>query len=133
VNKYHAKLTSGPSVPAVNDVNRIAEGTTLQGNIVTHSDIRIDGNLIGDVVTLGKLVVGEKGNITGKIICRNSDIYGKTTGDILASHSANFRSKAVYKGNLKTIHIGIEIGASFTGNCSILSKEEAGKIFEGYF
>src|SRR5574344_1427880 len=98
------KQVSGSSMPAVNDDNRIAEGTTLQGNIVTHSDIRIDGNLIGDVVTLGKLVVGEKGNITGKITCRNSDIYGKTTGDILASHSANFRSKAVYKGNLKTIH-----------------------------
>jgi len=60
------KSTSGPSVPAVNDVNRIAEGTTLQGNIVTHSDIRIDGNLIGDVVTLGKLVVGENGNMTGR-------------------------------------------------------------------
>ncbi|MCI1719463.1 MAG: polymer-forming cytoskeletal protein [Bacteroidales bacterium] len=128
-----AKLTGGTSVPAVNDVSRIAEETTFKGNLITHSDIRIDGTLEGDIVTLGKLVVGEKGKITGKIICRNADIYGKATGDITASHSASFKSKAVYKGNLKTIHVGIEIGASFSGNCSILTREEAGKIFEGYF
>lgn len=126
-------MPNNETVPQVNDVSRISAETQARGTITTHSDIRIDGMFNGDIVTMGKLVLGEKGYIKGKIVCHDADIYGKCEGDITSANSANFRSKALYRGNLKTIHVGIEIGASFKGNCSIMTEEEAGKIFAGYF
>jgi len=55
-------------------INIIGNGTKITGDIETNGDIRIDGNLKGNIITKGKIVIGETGNIEGTIECENSDI-----------------------------------------------------------
>jgi len=42
-------------------INLIGTGTIIDGNIVSNGDIRIDGNLKGNLSTKGKVIVGDTG------------------------------------------------------------------------
>ena len=57
--------------------NRIVEGTTIKGDISSLADFRLDGHLIGNFNSKGKLVIGPAGSVTGNILCENADIEGK--------------------------------------------------------
>lgn len=118
---------------ALNDISRIAANTKINGTIVTIADIRIDGEHTGDIITKGKLVLGEAGKVKGNITCGAADVYGECEGNIMCSNLVSFKSRAVYKGTLKTAQLGIEVGSTFSGSCSIISKEEAAKLFDEYF
>ena len=46
----------------MNDTNgqysRIEKATTITGNIISETDLRIDGNMDGTVTTKGKIIIG---------------------------------------------------------------------------
>jgi len=46
--------------------NRIAQGTTIVGDIVSEGGFRIDGNIQGTLKTPGKIVVGKSGVNTSR-------------------------------------------------------------------
>jgi len=50
--------------------------TNLTGTIKSETDIRIDGNVEGEVVTTGKLILGKQANVKGKVLCGHADIEG---------------------------------------------------------
>ena len=56
-------------------LNRIVEGTIIEGQINSESNIRIDGFLKGTINTKGRLVLGPEGKIEGDITC-NLSCYG---------------------------------------------------------
>ena len=105
-----------------NRLNRFVEGTNIKGDIVSDSNIRLDGELIGDLTTTGKLVVGPTGKVTGNIVCTNADIEGTISGTIKVDGVLLLKSTAKFNGNITTGKIGIENGAEFTGNCSMNGK-----------
>ena len=48
--------------------NRIVEGTTINGDITTFADFRLDGKLTGNFTSEGKIVIGPTGEvIVGKL------------------------------------------------------------------
>jgi cytoskeletal protein CcmA (bactofilin family) len=49
---------------AFRKTNRIVEGTIIKGDIVSQADFRLDGELIGNFFSTGKLVIGPAGIIT---------------------------------------------------------------------
>ncbi len=104
---------------AINDICRISAGTEVKGSFVTKSDIRIDGSFEGDLVTGGKLVLGEKASFKGSIICKSADIWGVVEGELTVKESVGFKSMASFTGNLKAGRISIESGARFNGSCAI--------------
>ena len=58
-------------------LNRIVEGTHIEGDIKSDSNIRIDGYVKGTINVKGRLVLGPTGKIDGNIYCKNADIEGK--------------------------------------------------------
>ena len=74
-----AKLESEVNV---NAVSRISAGTIIKGEIVSPYDIRIDGTFEGKVQTKGRVVIGEKANVLGDIICGSIDLWGKVDGNV---------------------------------------------------
>jgi len=65
-----------------NNINLIGQGTEITGDVNCGGDLRIDGNLTGNINSRGKVVVGETGKIKGEIACKNSDISGIIEGKI---------------------------------------------------
>ena len=97
--------------------NRIVEGTTIQGNIVSPADFRLDGQLVGNFETKGKLVIGPAGSVQGDIICKNCDIEGRVEGKLQISDLLSVKSKAVIKGEVVCGKLAVEPGAEFSATC----------------
>jgi cytoskeletal protein CcmA (bactofilin family) len=112
------------TVPQVNDVCRIAKGTRVKGVWMSGSDLRIDGDFEGNIMTLGKLVIGEGAHITGKVVCASADIWGKLEGSLSVHDMTTLRTNGKFTGDLNTGRICIEVGAVFSGTCTIISDSE---------
>jgi cytoskeletal protein CcmA (bactofilin family) len=100
-------------------LNRIVEGTTIDGDIRSDSNIRIDGRLKGTIHTKGRLVIGVTGVIEGEIICENADIEGAFIGKISVNQLLSLKSTAKLTGDIITSKLAIEPGANFSGSCSM--------------
>ena len=121
------------SVPQINDISRISAGTEVKGSLISRSDIRIDGVFEGGLITSGKLVLGEKAVVRGNVMCANADIWGKMEGDLIVGDTVSFKQDSSYEGQLKTIRICIEMGASFSGGCQIINEAEFKSYSAEYF
>ncbi len=102
-----------------NVINQIGVGTEITGDVSTNGDIRIDGNLNGNLKTKGKLVIGETGTIKGEITCKNSVVEGAVNGKISVSELLTLKATSSLKGDIITRRLAIEPGAKFTGNCDM--------------
>jgi len=100
-------------------LNRIVSGTTIEGEIKTDSNIRIDGTVNGTIAAKGRLVVGASGTIEGDVICENADIEGKIVGKISVNGLLSLKSTARLECDITTKKLAIEPGAVFTGNCTM--------------
>lgn len=119
--------------PQINEVSRVSGSTEIRGSLVSQSDIRIDGVFEGDLITSGKLVVGENGYIRGNVLCANADIWGKIEGILTVGDTVTFKSSSSFEGDLKTIRICIELGAMFSGSCRIIGEAEFKSLSAEYF
>jgi cytoskeletal protein CcmA (bactofilin family) len=102
-----------------NAINLLGVGTEISGDINSNGDIRIDGSLIGNLKTKGKVVVGETGSVKGEIVCKNSDIEGKIEGKVMVSELLSLKATSTIFGDIKAKRLAIEPGARFTGNCNM--------------
>ena len=100
-------------------LNRIVEGSTLEGDLVCESNLRIDGRVKGTVRTDSRLVIGENGKVEGEVVCKDGEIEGKVDGSVTTSELISLRSSAHIDGDIETKKLAIEEGAVFTGNCTM--------------
>jgi len=106
-----------PYTDFLGKTNRIVEGTIIKGDIVSQADFRLDGELIGNFETNGKIVIGPAGSITGDIICKNADVEGKFIGKIRVEEILNVKSKASIQGEVICEKLSVEPGADFSATC----------------
>jgi cytoskeletal protein CcmA (bactofilin family) len=111
-----------PKEPQFGTTNRIVEGTIIKGDINSKADFRLDGILIGNYISSGKLVIGPSGEVQGDIICKNLDIEGKFTGKLQIAELLSVKSKAIIKGEVQTNKLAIEPGAVFEATCAMKSQ-----------
>jgi len=97
--------------------NRIVEGTLIKGDIHSQADFRLDGELIGNFQSNGKIVIGPAGSVVGDIICKNADIEGKFDGKIQVAEMLNLKSKASIHGEVSLGKLSVEPGADFSASC----------------
>lgn len=97
--------------------NRIVEGTVINGHIISQADFRLDGELIGNFQSTGKLVIGPSGSVIGDVICKNADIEGKYTGKMQVTEILNIKSKASIHGEVSVGKLSVEPGAEFCASC----------------
>ena len=107
--------------------SKIEKSTTLKGNIKSKNDIRVDGNVEGEVVTKGKVILGKESDVIGKIFCANADIEGKFDGELTASGTLSLKSGSNVKGKVKIQKLIVESGSIFNANCSMHSAEDGVK------
>ena len=97
--------------------NRMVEGTTINGDIVSPAVFRLDGHLVGNFHSKGKIVIGPAGSVKGDIICKNADIEGKFKGKIQVTEILNIKSKASIHGEVICGKLSVEPGADFSATC----------------
>lgn len=97
--------------------NRIVEATTIKGDIESIADFRLDGHLIGNFTSKGKLVIGPAGSVTGDISCQNVDVEGVVKGKIMVQDILSVKNKASIHGEVTCGKLSVEPGADFSASC----------------
>ena len=104
--------------------NLISVGTIITGDIETNGDLRIDGELKGNIITKGKLVIGNSASIEGTIKCENADVSGKLIAKVTVNNLIQLNASSRFSGDIITKKISIEPGAIFSGTCTMTSDNE---------
>ena len=112
----------------VNSISRISAGTVIKGEILSPTDIRIDGTFEGRVQSKGRVVVGESATIKGDIVCENIDLWGKVEGNLFVKDTLSLKEGCVVDGNLHIRRLAVELGAIFNGNCKTITEAEFNKL-----
>ena len=107
-------------------INLISNGTEITGDIRSTGDIRIDGSLMGNLDTKGKVVIGPTGKVKGEVICKNSEVSGLIEGKITVNQLLILKVASKILGDIVTTKLSIEPGAIFTGNCKMNDNETNG-------
>lgn len=99
--------------------NRIVEGTKITGDIESQADFRLDGELIGNFTSKGKIVIGPAASVVGDIVCRNADIEGRYQGRIQVTETLTVKAKASIHGAVVCAKLSVEPGADFSASCEM--------------
>jgi cytoskeletal protein CcmA (bactofilin family) len=101
------------------NLNLLVEGSSIQGDLDAKGDVRIDGELRGNVHSTGRVALGPKSKITGNVVCQFADVGGQVQGNIEAAETLTLRSNCRIIGDVKTARLVVEDGAQFSGGCSM--------------
>ncbi len=105
----------------------IGKDSSFIGNIESKGTIRVDGKFEGEIATKGDLVIGETGQIHGKIKAQNIIIAGKVKGEVEATDKLELVPSGNLQGEARMNLLVVEEGAVFQGNCQQLTKEQKEK------
>ncbi len=100
-------------------INLIAKGTIIKGDVLSDGDIRIDGELIGNIESKGRMVIGVTGKVEGEIRCKSSEIAGTHKGKLFVSELLSLKVTSIVSGEIVTNKLSIEPGAYFAGSCTM--------------
>jgi cytoskeletal protein CcmA (bactofilin family) len=93
----------------------LGRGARVRGRVGGEGDLRVEGQVEGDVRITGNLSLEDGATITGDVEAASVVIGGALTGDVAARGSVTIRSTAYVEGNMGGAEVVLEEGASFTG------------------
>ncbi len=99
----------------MDNINRIVEGTVIEGVIKSESNLRIDGEFTGELITKGRLVVGPKGKVQGTAHCLCCDVEGTLEGEVTVLELLAMKSTSTVQGDLYYGQLSVEAGARALG------------------
>ena len=100
-----------------NSSNIIGKGTTVEGNIDTFGNIRVEGRIKGNIKSKSKIAMGQSSYIEGDISAQNAEIAGEVAGKIEVSELLIIKPSGVVRGDIVTGKLIVESGAAFNGSC----------------
>ncbi len=102
--------------------NHIAQGTKIVGEITAEGDIRIDGEVDGQITSKGKLVVGPTGTVRGEARCAMANIAGQIEGKLHATEMVSIQETGVFSGEMVYGKMSVEPGAALEGQFTLSGK-----------
>ena len=93
----------------------LGRGARVRGRIAGDGDLRVEGQVEGDVSVSGELTIDEGGSITGDVDAAAVVVSGALKGDVAARGPVAVRATAQVEGNLAGAEVSLDEGASFHG------------------
>ncbi|MBS3912162.1 MAG: polymer-forming cytoskeletal protein [Hydrogenophaga sp.] len=97
----------------------IAQGTRIEGNVLFHDGLRVDGEVVGDIRASDErpsiLVVSESACVTGQIHADHVIINGMVKGPVLAFDLLELQPKARIEGDVSYRALEMHQGATISG------------------
>lgn len=114
-----------------NSANTISKETTIDGNVETTGNLRIEGKVKGNIRARSKVVLGISGEVEGKIYAQTADIEGTVKGMVQVEGLLTLKSNAHIKGDINTGKLIMEAGAVFDGRCKMGSFKNSDALESG--
>jgi cytoskeletal protein CcmA (bactofilin family) len=99
--------------------NTISKDTSIDGNVETSGNLRIEGKIKGNIRARSKVVLGTSGEVEGKVYAQTADIEGTIKGTVQVEGMLTLKSTANIKGDINTGKLAMEAGAVFDGKCKM--------------
>ena len=93
----------------------IGRGTIIKGNLEGSGNIRIDGDIDGDVSVTGNMVIGESGNVQGNIKADSLTVGGTIKGNADCDGNLCIQAKGQLIGDIRARSLNIAEGGIFKG------------------
>jgi cytoskeletal protein CcmA (bactofilin family) len=96
----------------------IGEGTVVQGELRFDAGLRIDGEVVGDVVATDPsslLVISENARVQGKVMAGHVIINGRIDGPVVATNLLELQPKARIVGDVRYEALEMHQGATIDG------------------
>lgn len=102
--------------PAAGDIETvIGKNTKIQGEVSGTGNLRIDGEIEGELKLSGAVIVGETGMVTGNISARSLNVSGTVHGNATAEEGLTIHSSGQLIGDVRVNAFQIEDGGIFKG------------------
>lgn len=106
----------------------IGEGTVIHGELRFTDGLRIDGEVVGDVVAdtegYSILVISEKARVSGKVVAGHVIVNGTVIGPIQSNDLLELQPKARITGDVRYEVLEMHQGATIDGELRPLNTEE---------
>ena len=109
----------------LNASTNINQDTSIEGEIISKNDIRLDGFFTGKIDTKKKIIIGREGTFIGKINCQNLIVDGSIQGEAKVSENTSLHATSSFKGILSTQKLCVKEGALFDGDCKTILKNKS--------
>jgi cytoskeletal protein CcmA (bactofilin family) len=113
-----------PSRQTVGFETVLGPTTTLQGDLKSRANVRLDGTFEGTLEIDGNVLVGETAKITADIHAKNVSIAGAVRGNVSGKKVQLLRTGRVW-GNISATAIATEEGAFIDGKITMISHDAA--------
>ena len=108
------------------DINALlGKGSEFEGKLTFEGTVRIDGRFTGEVMSDGRLGVGEGAEVQAEIRVASVEVYGDVTGNIYASEGVELYAPASLRGNIISPALHIDKGVFFEGQCQMAGQPAA--------
>lgn len=97
----------------------LGKGSRVEGKLTFEGNVKIDGQVEGEIHAQRSVVIGDGAVITAQISAETIIVKGKVTGDITARKQVELRAPAKLVGNITTPSLVIHEGVVFEGHCSM--------------
>jgi len=94
----------------------IAEGLSIEGEVVSEEEVVVQGSLRGKLATTDAVLVGSSAIVEANVRAQTLTIAGQVTGNVTAQERVDLQAGARLVGDVKAARLTIADGASFKGN-----------------
>lgn len=100
----------------------LGANSTLEGTLVSHANVRLDGAFTGKLEINGNVLIGETAKITADVNAKNISIAGAVRGNVTGKKVQILRTGRVW-GDITATALATEEGAFLDGKISMVSHE----------
>jgi len=97
----------------------VGPSVKVEGELSSEGNVRIDGQVVGNVQTSQNLAVGEQAVISANVKALNAVIAGKIKGNITVDEALEITETGQIEGDITAKIISIAPGAIFRGQCQM--------------
>jgi len=110
----------------------IAAGVEISGDVIVTDGVRIDGQVVGNVLskpgTKGLLVLSEQGRIEGNVRMHDAVINGTICGDLEAENFIELQAHARITGAIKYRTLQMTCGAQVEGSMECIVERPESRV-----
>jgi len=107
----------------------IAQGTRIDGNVTFHDGLRVDGEVVGDILASSEqssiLVISELASVSGSITADHVIINGSVKGPVRALDLLELQPKARIEGDVSYKALEMHQGATIAGQLKPMAQGTA--------
>ena len=101
------------------EVTIVGTGARLEGNVVSAGNLRIDGQVKGQINADGDVVLSAQSQVEADIRSQNVSVAGRFKGNILVKGKAHLARGGRIDGNITSKTLVVEEGGIFHGQSNM--------------